>query len=178
MTKSQKPRPERWPLTDPSLPPGARASNAANKRTTACRQPLRNAASKRPTARRQIAFEVDRLRVASFLRRSPRQVDQVTWPERATVPEQGFGLQPSQLRLPAKNYLQFLALKSLQPWPQLWPNALKVVTAVGQSSSVRRPPAKPKRVMKLWAHASAAANFTRLTLLQLNSLQLQRSASD
>ena len=55
-------------------------------------------------------------------------------------PRAKLGLQPSQLRLPAKNYLQFLALKSLQPWPQLWPSALKVVT-VGQSSSVRSPSA-------------------------------------
>ena len=43
---------------------------------------------------------------------------------------------------------------------------------------------KPKRARppqssaaKLWAQASAAATFTRQTLLQLNSLQRQRSAS-
>ena len=45
----------------------------------------------------------DRPRVDSFLRRSPRRVDQATWPARATAPEQSFGLQPSQLRLQAVN---------------------------------------------------------------------------
>ena len=46
--KSQKPRPERWPLVA-----AACASNAASERTTACCQPLCNAASKRPTACRR-----------------------------------------------------------------------------------------------------------------------------
>ena len=63
---------------------------------------------------------------------------------------------------------------------------LKVVTAVGPlpafgslKQSLRSPSARdrPSSALKLWAQASAAATFTRQTLLRLNSLQLQRSAS-
>ena len=68
-TNLQKPRPERCPITDPSLPPCA----------TACCQPLRNAASKRPTA--HCRPQAGRPRVASFLRRSPRRVDQARLPQ-------------------------------------------------------------------------------------------------
>ena len=73
-------------------------------------------------------------------------------------------------------YLQLPALKSLQPWPQLWPNARSKSL---QPSAPRWP--KPKRArppqsraVKLWAQASAAATFTRQTLLRLNLLQLRR----
>ena len=63
---------------------------------------------------------------------------------------------------------------------------LKVVTAVGPlpacgslKQSLRSPSARdrPSSALKLWAQASAAATFTRQTLLRLNLLQLQRSAS-
>ena len=76
-------------------------------------------------------------------------------------------------------YLQLLALKSLQPWPQLWPNARSkslqpsaprwpLRASQAKQPRVRRPVAKPKRArppqsraVKLWAQASAAATFTR-----------------
>ena len=92
-------------------------------------------------------------------------------------------------------YLQLLALKSLQPWPQLWPNARSkslqpsaprwpLRASQAKQLRARRPVAKPKRArppqsraVKLWAQASAAATFTRQTLLRLNLLQLQRSTS-
>ena len=92
-------------------------------------------------------------------------------------------------------YLQLLALKSLQPWPQLWPNARSkslqpsaprwpLRASQAKQLRARRPVAKPKRArppqsraVTLWAQASAAATFTRQTLLRLNLLQLQRSTS-
>ena len=88
-------------------------------------------------------------------------------------------------------YLQLLALKSLQPWPQLWPNARSkslqpsaprgpLRASQAKQLRARRPVAKPKRArppqsraVKLWAQASAAATFTRQTLLRLNLLQLR-----
>ena len=87
--------------------------------------------------------------------------------------------------------LQLLALKSLQPWPNarsksLQPSAPRWPLRASQAKQLRarRPVAKPKRArppqsraVKLWAQASAAATFTRQTLLRLNLLQLQRSTS-
>ena len=88
--------------------------------------------------------------------------------------------------------LQLLALKLLQPWPQLWPNARSkslqasaprwpLRASQAKQLRARRPVAKPKRArppqsraVKLWAQASAAATFTRQTLLRLNLLQRQR----
>ena len=87
---------------------------------------------------------------------------------------------------------QLLALTSLQPWPQLGPNARSKSLQPSaprrplqaEQLRARRPLAKPKRArppqssaVKLWAQASAVATFTRQTLLRLNLLQLQRSAS-
>ena len=96
-TKLQKPRPERrCRLARPTQPNGRRLV------ASLCRRP-----------------QADRPRVASFLRRSPRRVDQATRPSRATAPEQSFGLQPSQLRLQAA-----LATTRAE-------RSLKVVTAVG-----------------------------------------------
>ena len=61
---------------------------------------------------------------------------------------------------------------------------IKATTSQAEQLRARRPLAKPKRARppqssaaKLWAQASAAATFTRQTLLRLNSLQRQRSAS-
>ena len=81
VTKSQKPRPERWPLTDP----------ANGRRHVASLCATQPANGRRLVANLLLAFEVDRPHVASFLRKSPRRVDQVMWPARATVPEQSFG---------------------------------------------------------------------------------------
>ena len=72
-----------------------------------------------------------------------------------------------------------LALKLLQRWPQLWPNARSkslqpsaprrpLRASQAEQLRARRPLAKPKRARppqssaaKLWAQASAAATFTR-----------------
>ena len=162
-TKSQKPRPKRWPLIDPSLPPCAALPTqpASGQRLVAslC------AASKWPSARRRTLARLPQSKALSSNRRSCAL-------ERGT-------------------YLQLLALKSLQPWPQLRPNARSKLLQPSaprrpqaEQLRARRPHAKPKRAqpfqssaVKLWAQASAAATFMRQTLLQLNSLQLQRSAS-
>ena len=170
-TKSQKPRPERWPLTDPSLPPcAALPTQPANgRRLVASLCATQPARGRRLVADLLLlAFEADRSRVAFFLRRSPRGIDQG---QRARLPEQSFGLQAA----PSSEYRVEIAAALASTMAQC---LLKVVTAA------RRPLAKPKRVrppqcsaVKLWAQASAAANFTRQTLLRRNLLQLQRSAS-
>ena len=168
----QKPRPERCPITDPSLPP----------RTTACCQPLRNAASKRPTAR--CRPQAGRPRVASFLRRSPRRVDHG---QRARLPQsKALGSnRRSCAKQPTPSVELAAALASTRAQ-----RSLKVVTAVGPSPGFASRAAPRARTAcefqaratqssaaKLWAQASAAATFTRQTLLRLNLLQLQRSAS-
>ena len=156
------------PITDPSLPPCT--SNAA-ERTTA----LLSAS----------VADLKQIARASppFLRRSPRRVDQATRPARALWA-------PTVAAAPSSN--QLLALKSLQPWPQLGPNARSKSLQPSaprrplqeEQLRARRPLAKPKRprprqssAVKLWPQASAAATFTRQTLLRLNLPQLQRSAS-
>ena len=70
--------------------------------------------------------------------------------------------------------------ESLQPSAPRWP----LRASQAKQLRARRPVAKPKRArppqpraVKLWAQASAAATFTRQTLLRLNLLQLQRSTS-
>ena len=79
--------------------------------------------------------------------------------------------------LKRRTYLQLLALKSLQPWPQLWPIAQSCYSRrpLAGLKQTRRACVAPKRA-QLWVQASAAT-FTRQTLLRLSSLQLQRSAS-
>ena len=67
-------------------------------------------------------------------------------------------------------YLQLLAMKSLQPWPPLWPNA--------RSKSSRRlrrakTPCEAKHrdrssAAKLWAQAGAAATFINVSATQLD----------
>ena len=153
------------PITDPSLPPCA--LNAASERTTACRQPLRNA-----NGRRLLTTSCSPL----------KQIARASHEGARGDFKQG-------------TYLQLLALKSLQPWPQLWPDACSKLVQPSaprrplrapqaEQLRVRRPLAKPKRARppqssaaKLWAQASAAATFTRQTFLRLDSLQRQRSAS-
>ena len=179
--KSQKPRPERWPLVA-----AACASNGRRLVASLCATQPAN--GRRLVADLLLACKADRPRVDSFLRRSLRRVDQVTWPARVTAPEQSFGLQPSQLRLQA--FISVSATPSIEIAAALASTMaqrlLKVVTAVGPlpacaslKQSLRSPSARdrPSSTLKLWAQASAAATFTRQTLLRLNSLQLQRSAS-
>ena len=161
------------PITDPSLPPCT--SNAA-ERTTACCQPLLPTSSRSP-ARRLLSTKepaASRPSDAASARDCPRAK---LWA-------------PTVAAAPSSN--QLLALKSLQPWPQLGPNARSKSLQPSaprrhfqaEQLRARRPLAKPKRTrppqssaVKLWAQASAAATFTRQTLLRLNLLQLQRSAS-
>ena len=159
------------PITDPSLPPCT--SNAA-ERTTACCQPLS------PTSRSPApppfyeGAHGESIRQRGHARDCPRAK---LWA-------------PTVAAAPSSN--QLLALKSLQPWPQLGPNARSKLLQPSaprrplqaEQLRARRPLAKPKRAqppqssaVKLWAQASAAATFTRQTLLRLNLLQLQRSAS-
>ena len=113
--------------------------------------------------------------------------------QRATAPEESFGLQPSQLRLQAQNVSATPALKSLQPASTMAQRLLKVVTAVGplpafgslkQSSSARenclRSPSargRPSLAQRSFALKPTQLQLSRQTLLRLNSLQLQRSAS-
>ena len=127
----------------------------------------------------------------SCLQRSPRRVDQATWPARA--PEQSLAPQPSQLRLRAGNVSATLSVEIAAALAStMAQRSLKVVTAVGPSlafaslASKTAPRAKAaceaqararppqSRAVKLWAQASAGATFTRQTLLRLNLLQLQR----
>ena len=79
-------------------------------------------------------------------------------------------------------YLQLLALKSLQPWPQLWPNARSkslqpsaprwpLRASQAKQLRARRPVAKPKRArppqsraVKLWARNFHAANASATQL--------------
>ena len=139
--KSQKPCSERWPLHAPSTQP-----RAALPMQPANRDGLSPASAlpRRLVADLLLAFEADRPRVASFLRfyegaacgESTKQHGQ-----RATAPEQSFELQPSQLRLQARNV-------SATPSDEIAAalastvakRSLEVVTAVG--SAVRRPLAK------------------------------------
>ena len=115
-TKLQKPRPERrCRLARPTQPNGRRLV------ASLCRRP-----------------QADRPRIASFLRRSPRRVD------RATAPEQSFGLQPSQLRLQAA-----LATTRAE-------RSLKVVTAVGPSPAFASR-AAPRATTACEAQARATA---------------------
>ena len=109
--------------------------------------------------------------------------------QRARLPQsKALGSNRRSCALKRGTYLQLLAFKSLRPWPQLWPHArsksLQPSAPCRPKQLRTRPLAKPKRAkpfqssaVKLWAQASAAATFTRQTLLRLNSLQLQRSAS-
>ena len=161
------------PITEPSLPPCT--SNAA-ERTTACCQPLLPTSSTSP-ARRLLSTKepaASRPSDAASARDCPGAK---LWA-------------PTVAAAPSSN--QLLALKSLQPWPQLGPNARSKSLQPSaprrpfQAEQLRaqRPLAKPKRArlfqssaVKLWAQASAAATFTRQTLLRLNLLQPQRSAS-
>ena len=89
-----------------------------------------------------------------------------------------FALTPSQNKDANFKCLR-LALKLLQRWPQLWPNACSkslqpsaprrpLRASQAEQLRARRPLAKPKRARppqssaaKLWAQASAAATFTR-----------------
>ena len=89
-----------------------------------------------------------------------------------------FALKPSQNKDANFKCLR-LALKLLQRWPQLWPNARSkslqpsaprrpLRASQAEQLRARRPLAKPKRARppqssaaKLWAQASAAATFTR-----------------
>ena len=122
---------------------------------TACRQPLRFPDGSSPTSclpSKHIA-RASPIRSAFLRRRSPRRVNQATWPARATAPEQSFELQPSQLRLQARNVSATpsdeiaAALASTMAR-----RSLEVVTAVGSAPvfaslkqsrvSVRRPLAK------------------------------------
>ena len=139
--KSQKPCSERWPLHAPSMQP-----RAALPMQPANRDGLSPASAlpRRLVADLLLAFEA---------RRSPRRVNQATWPARATAPEQSFELQPSQLRLQARNVSATpsdeiaAALASTMAR-----RSLEVVTAVGSAPvfaslkqsrvSVRRPLAK------------------------------------
>ena len=168
------------PITDPSLPP----LNAASERTTACRQPLRNANGRRLLPRLSSRSPARRAKEPAASR--PSDV--------ASARPQSTLRAPTVAAAPSSN-LQLLALKSLQPWPQLWPDARSkllrpsaprqpVRASQAEQLRARRPLAKPKRARppqssaaKLWAQASAAATFTRQTLLRLNLLQRQRSAS-
>ena len=102
------------------------------------------------------------------------------------APEQSFKPNRRSCAYKQGTYLQLLALKSLQPWPQLWPNARSQPSALAglckprkQNSSGAKAgcEAQARATVKLWAQASAAATFTRQTLLRLNLLQLQRSTS-
>ena len=89
-----------------------------------------------------------------------------------------FALKPSQNKDANFKCLR-LALKLLQHWPQLWPNARSkslqpsaprrpLRASQAEQLRARRPLAKPKRARppqssaaKLWAQASAAATFSR-----------------
>ena len=105
--------------------------------------------------------------------------------QRARLPQsKALGSNRRSCALKRGTYLQLLAFKLLRPWPQLWPHARSKSAPCRPKQLRTRPLAKPKRAkpfqssaVKLWAQASAAATFTRQTLLRLNSLQLQRSAS-
>ena len=69
---------------------------------------------------------------ASFVQRSPRRVDQATWPARA--PEQSFEPQPSQLRLQAGNVSATPSVEIAAALAStMAQRSLKVVTAVSPS---------------------------------------------
>ena len=162
-TKSQKPRPERWPLTDPSLPLCAALPTqpASGQRLVASLCSQQTAVSSLPTSclpSKQIA----RASHPFPARDCPRAK---LWSNRRSC------------ALKRRTYLQLLALKSLQPWPQLWPIAQSCYSRrpLAGLKQTRRACVAPKRA-QLWVQASAAT-FTRQTLLRLSSLQLQRSAS-
>ena len=144
-TKSQKPRPERWPLTDPSLPLCAALPTqpASGQRLVASLCSQQTAVSSLPTSclpSKQIA----RASHPFPARDCPRAK---LWSNRRSC------------ALKRRTYLQLLALKSLQPWPQLWPS-LKVVTAVGPS------PASSRHEERVWL--PSARNFGFKPVLQLS----------
>ena len=175
------------PITDPSLPPCA--LNAASERTTACRQPLRNA-----NGRRLLPTSCSPLKqIARVSREGARGESTKRCGQRAGLPQSTLRA-PTVAAAPSSN-LQLLALKSLQPWPQLWPDARSKLlqpsaprrplrASQAEQLRARRPPAKPKRARppqssaaKLWAQASAAATFSTRSsgsarlALAINSLQ-------
>ena len=111
-TKSQKPRPERWPLTDPSPPCAAlpRSQRADNGLLPASVQP---ANCRQLVAALLLAFEAAKETAAS--RPSDGQ--------RARLPQsKALGSNRRSCALKRGTHLQLLAFKSLRPWPQLWPH--------------------------------------------------------
>ena len=100
------------------------ASNAASEQTTACRQPLRFPDGSSPTS---LAFEADRPRVASILRSyegAARGESTKQRGQRARLPQsKALGSNRRSCAFKRRMHLQLLAIKSLQPWPPLWPNA-------------------------------------------------------
>ena len=177
---------QRWP----QLWPNARSKSL---QPSALRRPLRASQAEQPRARRPLA-KPKRARppqssaaklwaqasAAATFTRSPfyKGARGESTKRRGQRVPQSKALSPDRRSCAFKRgtYLQLPALKSLQPWPQLWPNARSKSL---QPSAPRWP--KPKRArppqsraVKLWAQASAAATFTRQTLLRLNLLQLRR----
>ena len=125
-TKSQKPRPERWPRTDPSPPCAAlpRSQRADNGLLPASVQP---ANGRQLVAELLLAFEAAKENAAS----------RPSHGQRARLPQsKALGSNRRGCALKRGTYLQLLAFKSLQPWPQLWPHARSKSL---QPSAPRRP---------------------------------------
>ena len=135
-TKSQKPRPERWPLTDPSPPCAAppRSQRADNGLLPASVQP---ANGRQLVAELLLAFEAAKETAAS--RPSDGQ--------RARLPHsKALGSNRRSCALKRGTYLQLLAFKSLQPWPHTRSKSLQPsAPRRPEQLRTRRPLAKPKR---------------------------------
>ena len=192
--KSQKPCSERWPLHAPSTQP-----RAALPMQPANRDGLSPASAlpRRLVADLLLAFEADRPRVASFLRfyeGAARGESTKQHGQRARLP-QSKALSSNRRSCAFKRgmYLQLLAMKSLQPWPPLWPDARskslqpsaprRSLQASSRAASRLRAktPCEAKHrdrssAAKLWAQAGAAATFINVSATQLDPRPAQRKS--
>ena len=136
-----------------------------------------------------LAFEADRPRVASFLRfyeGAARGESTEQHGQRARLPQsKALSSNRRSCAFKRRMYLQLLAMKSLQPWPPLWPNACSKSL---QPSAPRRSlqassraalrlraktPCEAKHrdrssAAKLWAQAGAAATVINVSATQLD----------
>ena len=154
--KSQKPCSERWPLTAPlTQPRAALPTQPANRR------------------RLFLCSYEGAARGESTKQRGQRaRLPQSKAPAVAAAPSSAFK---------RRMYLQLPAMKSLQPWPSLWPNAAcskslqpsaprRSLQASSRAASRLRAktPSRQSSAVKLWAQAGAAATFTSVSATQLD----------
>ena len=162
------------PITDPSLPPCA--LNAASERTTACRQPLRNANGRRLLPRlKQIA----RASREGARGESTKRCGQRAAPNRRSCAFKQSGTRSVEIAAALASTMARRSLKvvaAVGPSPAFASVTSRAAPRAKTACEAKRARPPQSSAAKLWAQASAAATFARQTLLRLNSLQRQRSA--